>query len=212
MFNKENYLKLILTLGKETKLLAATKTKPKEDVLLALEAGVRLFGENYIQEAEEKYAFILSKVHEKGGELHLIGHLQSNKAKKAVELFDCIETIDSEKIAKKVGQAAVEHKKIMKVMIEVNFESQKPGIAPSKVHALAQKIMSLKNLQLVGLMGVPKIGDEEKAFLIMQELKKNLGVKELSIGMSNDYQLAIKHGSTIVRIGTMLFGEREKKN
>ncbi len=213
MFNSSNYSKINSELaGFGVKILAATKTKGKEEVLEALGAGIKVFGENYVLEAQEKHVPLLSKLHLSGGELHLIGHLQSNKAKKAVELFDCIETIDSIKIASKVNQAAQEQNKIMKVMIEVNFEEQKFGISVDKAIILAQKIRELPNLKLIGLMCVPKIGEEESAFIQMQKLKQIIGVSELSMGMSSDYKIAAKHGATIVRLGTILFGEREKKN
>jgi len=219
MFNKEKYLQISSELPTGVKLLAATKTKPKEAVLEALSAGIILFGENYVGEATEKYQTMLHIVYSKeakepffGAKIHLIGHLQSNKVKKAVELFDCIETIDSEKLAKKVNQAAIEQNKIMKVMIEVNFEEGKSGISVDKVEELAMKIRELKNVNLVGLMCVPKIGDEVNAFRAMQELKQKIGVSELSMGMSGDYKIAVQYGATIVRIGSLLFGEREKKN
>ncbi|MFA6065501.1 MAG: YggS family pyridoxal phosphate-dependent enzyme [archaeon] len=212
MFDKEKYLKIASEVNSGVKILAATKTKPKEEVLAALNAKISLFGENYVLEAEEKYSFILPKLHSFGAKLHLIGHLQGNKAKKAVELFDCIETIDSEKLANKVNSAAVMQNKIMDVMIEVNFEEQKSGVRPEKVEALAQTVRKLNNLNLVGLMCVPKIGEEKENFKLMQELKQKLGVPQLSMGMSSDYKIAIQYGATIVRLGTILFGEREKKN
>jgi len=213
MFNGQNYSKISSELAIfGTKILAATKTKGKEEVLAAFEGGIRLFGENYVLEAYEKYLPLLNKLHSAGGELHLIGHLQSNKAKKAVELFDCIETIDSIKIASKVNLAAQEQNKIMKVMIEVNFEEKKAGVSLGEAIILAQKIHELSNLKLIGLMCIPKIGEEESAFSKMQKLKQTIGVSELSMGMSGDYMLAAKHGATIVRLGTILFGEREEKN
>jgi pyridoxal phosphate enzyme (YggS family) len=210
MFNNEKYLELKKELLSGARILAATKTKPKEDVLGALESGIRLFGENYVQEAEEKYSSLLGQLHGCGAELHLIGHLQSNKAKKAVELFDCIQTIDSEKLARKINDACKEKGKKISAMIEVNFgEEQKSGVREEKLEVLVKELKGLGNIHLVGLMCVPPIGREKECFSRMLALKQKFNLKELSMGMSNDYKLALQHGATIIRLGTVLFGERK---
>jgi len=211
MFNKEIYESIKAEIPQEIKILAATKTKPIEDITKAINSGIKVIGENYIQEAEEKYERLKDLFKEKEVSFHLIGHLQSKKSKKAAEIFDCIESVDSIKLAEKINNACKELNKKIDVMIEVNFgEIQKSGILISELQNLIEKIKTFQNLNLIGLMCIPPIGKEEETFKKIKELKEKYSLKELSIGMSSDYKTAIKYGSTIIRLGTILFGERTK--
>jgi len=210
MFNHEAYKKIKSEIPKEVKILAATKTKPAEDIIEAINSGISIIGENYVQEAEEKYGKLKDFFKEKGISFHLIGHLQSKKARKAVEIFDCIQSIDSIKLAEKLNNACQELNKKIDIMIEVNFEEiQKTGILISELDSLIEKIKLLQNINLAGLMCIPPIGKEEESFKKMKELKEKYSLRELSIGMSSDYKKAVDCGSTIIRLGTILFGERK---
>jgi len=210
MFNHEAYERIKAEIPKEVKILAATKTKPIEDIIEAINSGINLIGENYVQEAEEKFEKIKDFFKEKNISFHLIGHLQSKKARKAVEIFDCIESIDSIKLAEKINNACRELNKKIDIMIEVNFgEEQKSGISIIGLDSLIEKIKNLQNINLIGLMCIPPIGKAEESYRKMKELKDKYNLKELSIGMSSDYKTAINYGSTIIRLGTILFGKRE---
>jgi len=197
-------------------ILAVTKTHPAEIVQQVVAAGLTDIGENRIQEAEAKFAQI--------GQIatyHLIGHLQSNKAKKAVQLFDVIQSVDSEAIAQEINKRAGEIAKQIDVLIEVNSsgEEQKFGIQPSAALALATSIASLPNNRLIGLMTVGPLTDDpdriRAAFLQCRELftqmQSRFGsqISVLSMGMSDDFPIAIEEGSTMIRIGTRLLGARE---
>lgn len=210
MFNQDAYNQIKTEIPNQVKIIAVTKTKSIEDIKQAIKAGIKIIGENYVQEAEEKYKILKHFFKDNLISFHLIGHLQSNKVKTAVKIFDCIETIDSEKIAIKVNKECQKINKIMEVFIEINFgEEQKSGIAIENLSNLIKIIKKLKNLNLLGLMTIVKVDNRESCFKKMNELKKEFGLKELSMGMSKDYLLAIKEGSTNIRLGKILFGERE---
>ncbi len=190
----------------EVRLLAATKAQPIEKINAAISAGVRICGENYVQEAEQKIKEIGGRV-----EWHFIGHLQSNKAQKAVELFSCIQSVDSLKLAQKINDAAAGK---FQIFIEVNIAAEKSkfGVLPENVHSFYNEIKKLPNLQVKGLFCMAPFLPPEQArqyFKKMRQLAQQLGLRELSMGMSNDYQIAIEEGSTMLRLGTALFGERE---
>lgn len=209
MFNQKAYEKIKAEIPSNIKILAATKTRVIEEIYQAINSGVKIIGENYVQEAEEKYEKLKDLFRERKISFHLIGHLQSKKAKRAVKIFDCIETVDSIKLAEKVNNICRELNKRIDVMIEINFnENQKSGIQIPEIGLFINKIKNLQNINLVGLMCIPPIGKEEECFKKMKELKDEYKLKELSIGMSSDYNLAINNGSTIIRLGTILFGER----
>ena len=180
-------------------------------------ACVDFFGENRVQEAEAKRkVYGASRL-----QWRLIGHLQANKARKAVELFDSIDSIDSIELAERVDRIAGETHKVMPVLIEVNTsgEASKSGIEPEGFSRLADKVITLQNLRLDGLMTVGPITDSESeiraAFAALRELAEKtrtstgLALPVLSMGMSGDFEAAIAEGSTMVRIGTLLFGERD---
>jgi pyridoxal phosphate enzyme (YggS family) len=199
------------------KLLAASKSQSIERVRAAMAAGIRLFGENYVQEAQAKKAAAGSSV-----EWHMIGHLQRNKVKIAAELFDVIESLDSVELARALDREAAARKRTVRALVEVNLagEASKSGIAKERVASLLDAIVSLQHLKIEGLMTVPPMSDDPEStrpyFRMLAELNRklkrqeaaNIHLKELSMGMSQDYEVAIEEGSTLVRIGTALFGPR----
>lgn len=195
--------------------MAVTKTFPSAAVEAAARAGHRLFGENKVQEGVEKIPQCPT-----GLEWHLIGHLQSNKAKPAIEHFDVIQTLDSPKIARRVGRLAETHSTAPGVMIQVNVgdEPQKFGVEAEAVAEIVEIVDSETRLPLEGLMALPPYHpDPERARPYFQQLRRlleeiNRGrtqpLTELSMGMSGDYLVAIEEGSTLLRIGTAIFGPR----
>jgi hypothetical protein len=193
----------------EVTLLAVTKIFPAQAILDAYALGLREFGENYVQEFETKAPEVRSLA---GARFHLIGHLQSNKARKGAELFDVIQTVDSAKLARRLAEAG----KPMEVMIEVKLseEESKHGCAPADVPALVDTIRALPVLTLKGLMTMPPWSDDAEVarpyFQRLRELSRQVGVEGLSMGMSNDLEVAIEESSTLVRVGTALFGRRKK--
>ena len=200
----------------EIRLLAATKSVPPERILEAIEAGIRIIGENYVQEAQKKYELIGSRV-----SWHMIGRLQTNKAKYAVRLFEMIHSLDSLKLAQELQKAAEKQGKKVKVMIQVNLSGEitKGGISPDKVKELSERVLEFPNLELIGLMTIPPYSenpeDSRPFFRKLRELKEKLNregipITELSMGMSNDFKVAIEEGATFVRIGTLIFGPRSK--
>jgi PLP dependent protein len=190
-------------------LLAVTKIFPAQAILDAYAVGLREFGENYVQEFETKAPEVRSLP---GARFHLIGHLQSNKSRKGAELFDVIQTVDSAKLARRLAEAG----KPMEVMIEVKLseEESKYGCVPEDVPALVEVIRAQRHLALKGLMTMPPWSDDAEVarpyFQKLSALARQVGVEGLSMGMSNDLEVAIEEGSTMVRVGTALFGRRKK--
>jgi len=215
---KENVRNLFRELPPGIELVAAAKQQTPEKILAAIEAGIRIIGENYIQEAADAFQVIGRSV-----SWSFIGHLQKNKVKKAVEIFDLIETVDSVELAEEINKRCQAGKRVMPVLIEVNSgrEPQKFGVLPEKVEELARAIIALPNLKLCGLMTMgPFEGNPEEARpyfretkIIFEHLKSlNLPGAELTIlsmGMTNSYRVAIEEGATRVRIGTKIFGPRQ---
>lgn len=200
----------------EVRLVAVSKTKPAQAVLEALQAGQTLFGENYIQESQIKIPQVGP-----GPVWHLIGHLQSNKARLAVQLFDVIQTVDRLKIAGALSRHAEEQGKTLGVLLQVNVgqEPQKSGCDEAEAPALAQAVSQLPGLKLMGLMTMPPFFDDpERArphFGALRDLAQRLSrdlpagsMDELSMGMSGDFEAAIAEGATLVRVGTAIFGGR----
>jgi pyridoxal phosphate enzyme (YggS family) len=212
---------LLEELPEDVQLVGAAKTKTPEAVLEAVEAGLQLVGENYVQEAEKARQVVEPIVGDRV-QWHMIGHLQRNKAKKAVKIFDLIETVDSMKLAKEIDKQCQKIEKIMPILIEINSgeEEQKAGVMPDDAVALVREISGLKNIKVVGLMTMgPFSGDPEDArpyFIKTREIFETIkglnipGVemKILSMGMSNSYRVAVEEGANLVRIGTKLFGAR----
>jgi len=205
--------------AREVTLLAISKTFPVESISRAAEAGLSKFGENRVQEAEEK---ILHFRERSEFEWHLVGHLQTNKARRAAELFDCIHSLDSVRLADKLNHAALEVGKRISVLLQVDLggEETKFGAGPEKVREIIEALSLHDGLRLDGLMTVPPFFEDPEQvrpyFIQLRELKDALeseqpgclGRKHLSMGMSHDFETAIREGATIVRIGTSIFGSR----
>lgn len=217
---RENVQKLLAELPPGVLLVAAAKGRTPQEILEAIEAGVQIIGENYVQEAEEAFSVIGRRA-----QWHMIGHLQRNKAKKAVEIFDMIETLDSVKLAQELEKHCARLHKVMPVLIEVNSgrEPQKSGVFPEDAEALIREVAQLPHLKVLGLMTMgPRFGDPEDARPYFRETKKlferlkalsipNVEMRYLSMGMSNTYKVALEEGANIVRIGTKIFGERPEE-
>ena len=214
---KENVKKLLSELPDGVELVGAAKTRSPEEILEAIEAGLEIFGQNYVQEAERGFEVIGGKA-----KWHMIGHLQSNKAKKAVKIFDMIETVDSLKLAKAIDKACQNINKVMPILVEINSgeESQKTGVMPEEAVSMVKDMSELKYIKIMGLMTMgPFSGDPEdsrpyfqKTRKIFEEIKlmdfPGVEMRYLSMGMSNSYKVALEEGANLVRIGTKIFGER----
>jgi len=191
------------------RLLAVSKVQPKERVIAALEAGQREFGENRIQEAEGRWTELKREYPDV--KLHLIGSLQTNKANKAVELFDEIQSVDRIKLAKALAKEMAAQNKRLPIYLQVNTgaESQKGGVLVGDLEALIEACKSL-GLDVRGLMCIPPAGDDPSLhFALLKKLAKQYGLEGLSMGMSGDYALAAAMGATDIRVGTAIFGERD---
>jgi len=190
-------------------LLAVTKIFPASAIREAWDLGLREFGENYVQEFEAKAPEVSGL---EGARFHLIGHLQSNKSARAAELFHCIQTVDSAKLARRLDAAG----KPLDVMIEVKLsdEESKSGAAPAEIPPIIEAIRACPRLTLTGLMTMPPWSEDAEAprpyFRRLRELAAEHGLRGLSMGMSNDLETAIEEGATCVRVGTALFGKRRK--
>ncbi len=198
-------------------LVAAAKTREPQEILEAIEGGVKIIGENYVQEAERAYGIIGRRA-----KWHFIGHLQKNKVKKAVEIFDMIETVDSIEIAGEIDKRCGQAGRAMSVLIEINSgrEEQKSGVYPEDAERLINEIAGFRSIRVMGLMTMGPLGgrpeDSRPYFIetrkVFERIKgKNIpGVemKYLSMGMTDSYRIALEEGANIVRIGTRIFGER----
>jgi pyridoxal phosphate enzyme (YggS family) len=193
----------------EVLLLPVTKVFPPAAILDAYAHGLRQFGENYVQEFADKHPAVS---HLADARFHLIGHLQSNKARKAAELFHVIQTIDSPKLARRLQEAA-SHPLDVFLEVKLSPEEAKHGCDPQDIPALIDAIAALPNLKLRGLMTMPPWSDDPETarpyFRRLRALAQEHGLPELSMGMSNDLEVAIEEGSTLVRVGTALFGRRQ---
>ncbi|GER93471.1 YggS family pyridoxal phosphate enzyme [hot springs metagenome] len=208
----------------EVKLIAVTKTVSVEAIKEAVDAGLRIFGENRVQEAQKKIQSLKLEVQNSRIEWHLIGHLQKNKIKYAVQLFDLIHTVDSIELAEELNKQAEKIKKTQRVLVQIKLseEETKHGIPEENLMPLLEKINELKNLKLEGLMTMPPYFEDIEGvrpyFKRLREIRDNINslrimhyaLRELSMGMSNDFEVAIEEGATMVRIGTAIFGERSK--
>ena len=202
----------------EVKLVAVSKIKPAEAVIEAAGAGADIFGENYIQEALEKAEI----VNNPDIAWHFIGHLQSNKAKFAVKIFDLIHSVDSLKLAKEINKQAKKIDKVQKILVQINIsmEETKSGISEEETEVLIREISRLENVSVQGLMTMPPYYNEPDLvtpyFKRLKEISEmikamnleNVSMDELSMGMTGDFEPAIMTGSTFVRIGTAIFGSR----
>jgi len=190
-------------------IIVVTKTFPIENITPLLESGHVHYGENKIQEAEKKWTEI--KKNYKNLCLHMLGKLQSNKAKKAVDLFDYIHSLDNEKLALKISQYQKELSKNVKLFIQVNLadEKQKSGVPLSNLKNFYNYCVNDLSLNIIGLMCLPPINsNSDKYFKLLKKSSDDMNLKELSMGMSSDYENALTNGSTFLRIGTLIMGER----
>ena len=204
---------------KSVKLVAASKTVPVDDIRAGITAGVTIVGENYVQEAKEK----IEAIGRDNVSWHFIGHLQSNKAKYAVRLFDLIHSVDSIKLAREIDRRARSIDRLQPILIQVNIsgEETKSGIDGEQALELVREISALENIAVRGLMTMPpyfnapdKVRPYFRALRSLQELARkeaipNVEMTELSMGMTGDFEAAIQEGATLVRIGTAIFGERK---
>jgi len=214
---REQVKKLLAELPEGVLLVGAAKTRTPDEILEAIEAGLEIVGENYVQEAEKAFEKVGRRA-----KWHMIGHLQTNKVKKAVPVFDMIETVSSLRLAEEIDKACAMAGKEMPVLIEINSgeEAQKSGVNPDEALELIRAMSSLKNIRIMGLMTMgPFVGDPEDSRPYFQRTRKifdafkamdlpGVEMKYLSMGMSNSYQVALEEGANMVRIGTKLFGSR----
>ena len=186
-------------------LVAVSKTFPAAFIDEAIAAGVTNIGENRVQEARQKKPQVRANAR-----WHLIGHLQSNKAKDAVRIFDVIETVDSLALAEKISKAAQQPVDVL-LQVNIGAELQKSGIVPNEIEATTRAVRAMQNLRLRGLMVIPPLGTPDESrryFRTLRAMRDGLGMQDLSMGMSDDFEVAIEEGSTMVRIGRAIFGER----
>ncbi len=205
-------LNRILTFAKvyNPTIIAVTKYHTVDEMREVYKAGLSNFGENRVIDAIEKINLLEEEI-TSNSHYHLIGHLQSNKVNKAVGVFDLIHSVDSMELAGRIDNVARQKGIVQKVLIQVNNarEEQKFGIAPSQLESLINNILGLQNLSLEGLMTIAPLTDDttliKKLFSQMRELKDAYNLKELSMGMSNDYKIALEEGATMIRLGRTLF-------
>ncbi|MGJ0509890.1 MAG: YggS family pyridoxal phosphate-dependent enzyme [Methylocystis sp.] len=191
-------------------LVCVTKTFPAEDVVPLLEAGHRVFGENRVQEAMGKWPGLRARY--PGIELHLIGPLQSNKTREAVETFDVIQSVDREKIAQALAEEMSRQGKRPRLFIQINTgaEPQKAGVLPQEADAFIRHCRETFGLQIAGLMCVPPVDEQASPhFALLADIARRNGLSELSMGMSADFELAIQLGATCVRVGSAIMGARD---
>ncbi len=196
-------------------ILAATKSRSVDEIKQAVNSGIKIIGENYVQEAKSKYSQLKGKC-----EIHLIGHLQTNKVKDAVEIFDMIQTVDSVKLAKEINKRT---KKVMHILVEINIgrEKNKSGIFPEDIFDFLREISQLEKIKVNGLMTMgPDFSNKENYRPLFKEMKTifesvkkqkipNVSMEILSMGMSDSYDVAIEEGTNMVRLGIVLFGEKK---
>ncbi|HWK63808.1 MAG TPA: YggS family pyridoxal phosphate-dependent enzyme [Rhizobiaceae bacterium] len=190
-------------------LVAVSKTFDSDAIAPVIEAGQRVFGENRVQEAQGKWPAL--KAAHADIELHLIGPLQSNKAKEAVALFDVIETVDREKIAAELAKEIARQGKAPRLYVQVNTgsEPQKAGVDPREATAFVNRCRDMHGLAIEGLMCIPPVDENPGPhFALLEKLAREAGLEKLSMGMSSDYELAIAFGATSVRVGSAIFGAR----
>lgn len=217
----ENIRAVVRRCGREDsnriRLLAASKSQGIAEIRAAAEAGISLFGENYVQEAKGKTGAIDHTM-----EWHMIGHLQRNKVKAALDLFSLIQSLDSVELARELDKEGKKRGRMVRAFVEVNLggEESKSGIDKDKVASLLREVENLSHLRVEGLMTIPPFREEPEAmrpyFRELKELQTelkglkipNVDLKELSMGMTHDYPVAIEEGATLVRVGTAIFGAR----
>ena len=222
---RENFLKIKKEVPEYVKIVLAAKTRTKDEIEEVISAGAEIIGENYVQEAEKMYQELGEKARKV--KWHLIGALQKNKINKALRIFDCIQTVDSSELAEAINKRAHNLNKKISVFIEINIGSEitKAGVKPEYkiIKKLAEYISKLNYLKLEGLMTMgPRVGNPEDVRVHFRKTKEffnrlkganipNVGLKYLSMGMSNSYRIAIQEGANMIRLGTIIFGKRQYK-
>ncbi len=215
---KENVRDILTELPNGVELVAAAKARTPEEVLQAIQSGVKIIGQNYVQEGESIYKEIGEKA-----KWHFIGRLQRNKVKRAVDIFDMIETVDSVELAEEIDKRCSHIGTVMPVLVEINSgrEEQKSGVSPENAEQLVKEISNLQHIKVMGLMTMgPRFGNPEDSRPYFVETKRlfenikrldlpNVEMRYLSMGMTNSYKIALEEGANIVRIGTKIFGERD---
>jgi pyridoxal phosphate enzyme (YggS family) len=215
---EERYREIRENIPDHVTIVAAAKTRTAQEIEEAIDAGIEVIGENYVQEAEE----IVNVLGDRA-KWHMLGHLQRNKVKRAVQLFDMIETLDSWRLAESIDRRCAAMDKTMPVLVEINSgrEDSKTGVLPEEVDGLIQRLAGLRHIRIHGLMTMgPRFGDPEDARPFFRETKEafdrvtaaqipNVEMRYLSMGMSNSYKVAIEEGSNMIRVGTKLFGPRK---
>lgn len=216
---RQNVQRILAELPEGVELVAAAKRRAPEEVLEAIHAGIKIIGENYVQEAKKVYEVVGKKA-----QWHFIGTLQKhNVRRELVEMFDMIQTVDSLEIASEISKRCAQIGKVMPVLVEINSgkEPQKSGVFPENAEHLVKDISSLKNVRVTGLMTMgPRFGNPEDSrpyFVATRKIFErisrldlpNVEMKYLSMGMTNSYKVAVEEGANIVRIGTKIFGERD---
>jgi pyridoxal phosphate enzyme (YggS family) len=213
----DNVRTILAELPPGVELVAAAKTRTAAEITAAIDAGVKIIGENYVQEAADAFATVGPRAR-----WHFIGHLQTNKVKRAAEVFDLIETVDSVGLAREIDKRSAAISKVMPVLIEVNSgrEPQKFGVLPENVEPIIRAVAAFKNVRVAGLMTMgPFAGNPEDSRPYFKETKKvwdalralsipGVEMRHLSMGMTNSYRVAIEEGANMVRIGTAIFGPR----
>ncbi|MFH2027881.1 MAG: YggS family pyridoxal phosphate-dependent enzyme [Nanoarchaeota archaeon] len=218
-FLKDNLKEIKKSIPNDVNLVAATKTRSIKEIEEVIDSGIKIIGENYIQEAEEKYQKLRGRV-----KFHCIGHLQTNKVKQAIKIFDMIETVDSLRLAKEIDKRSKAIDKVMPILIEINSgkEPNKDGMMPEQAIYIIKEISKLPNIQIKGLMTMAPFSDDPEDLRpyfkltkqLFDKIKKqnipNVDMDLLSMGMSDSYKISIEEGSNMVRIGTKIFGKRKK--
>jgi hypothetical protein len=215
---RERVQKILRELPPGVKLVGAAKTRTPEEILEAIDGGLEIVGENYVQEAQRAAAVIGAKVR-----WHMIGHLQTNKVRKAVRVFDMIETVDSMKLAAEIDRCCEKIGKTMPVLVEINSggEERKAGVLPEKSVELIREMAGIPRIKVMGLMTMGPVSEDpedsrpyfRRTREIFEQLKllniPNTQMNCLSMGMSGTYRIALKEGANLIRIGALIFGERE---
>jgi len=216
----ENVQRLLRELPEGVELLAAAKERTAEEISEAIRAGIKIIGENYLQDAQRVFPDVKEKAN-----WHFIGHLQTKKVRKVVEIFDMLESVDSLRLAQEIERCCAARDKLMPVLIEVNSgrEEQKYGVNPEDVLELIDEISSYPHIKIMGLMTMgPRFGNPEEARPYFEKTRElfeqikglhspNVEMKYLSMGMTNSYEVALEEGANLVRIGTKIFGDRGKQ-
>lgn len=221
---KSNYEEIANSIAKDkqssVKIVCVSKSHPVEALISAYEAGMRVFGENYVQEMVDKHNFVNEEL-KSAIEWHYIGHLQTNKVKYIAPFVDCIHSVYKLKLAKEIDKRAKENNRTINILIQINIshEDSKSGCEAAEAADLLDQIRSLENIKVVGLMAISGLestdSERREQFSVLRNLRDELEKRHdaslpvLSMGMTSDYQIAIEEGSTMIRIGTALFGKRE---